>query len=156
MTLNWSTQKVKYFKENPDKLYSVYNANTPDEYEDLNAITKTLVFGTMIVGIGNLTYSTAPDFYARWKFYEHHDNLYLSKTYEDGEWKEILLTPEILVQHIGLSTNVSNLNDKEWLAKTIDSYKRTGDYTDMTAKTIKDFITNKKNEFEESFFLASK
>ena len=34
MSLDWSTQKVKYFTENPDSLWVKYNEGTPEEYEE--------------------------------------------------------------------------------------------------------------------------
>jgi hypothetical protein len=50
MSLNWSTQKVKYFDDNPDKLYVKISEGNPDEYEDVNDETKALIFGSMSVG----------------------------------------------------------------------------------------------------------
>ena len=37
MSLDWSTQKVKHFTDNPDDLWVKYNVGTKEEYEDVNA-----------------------------------------------------------------------------------------------------------------------
>lgn len=150
MALNWSVTKIKYFQDNPEELYFTYSKGSPDEYEDLNPITKALVFGSMIVGIGDLNYKTAPDFYARWKFHEDVDKLYLCERYQDNNWTKEYLTPEIMLRHLGLGTNVAFLNDKNWISKTLESLKRTGDDKEMNAKAIKTFLDEKKTEFENS------
>lgn len=155
MSLNWSTESIKYFNENPDKLWVKYREGQVDEYSDINAETKSLIFGTMAVGIGYIDYKNAPSFYARWKLMEKLDGLYLYSTWLDGESEKIYLTPDVLVKHFGLSTNVSKVSDKEWLDKYIKSYthevasgRRVNEYG---IQDMKKTIKTAKEEFENYF-----
>ena len=116
MSLNWSTQRVKYFNDNPDELWVKYCKDTPEEYEDVNAITKSLIFGSMAIGIGDITESNASDVYARWKIFEKYDDFSLGSQYnpETESYDKIFVSPEVILQHIGLSTNVSFETNAAW------------------------------------------
>ena len=118
MSLNWSTQRVKYFDDNPDKLYVKISEGNPDEYEDVNAETKGLIFGSMSIGFGTITEKNASEWYARWKMLENYDKYALcSVLREDGKYENVYLTPEIVIKHIGLSTNVSLVTTANWSKK---------------------------------------
>ena len=80
MSLNWSTEKVRYFKDHPDELWTKINVGKPHEQEDLNTETKSLVFGSMALGVGAITYKSAPDYYARWKFFYPQKEIYMKIT----------------------------------------------------------------------------
>ena len=115
MTLNWSTQKIKYFNDNPDKLYVKISKGNPDEHEDVNAETKGLIFGSMSVGFGTITEKNASEWYARWKMLETYDKYALcSVLSKDGKYEDVYLTPEIVIKHIGLNTNVSLVTTADW------------------------------------------
>lgn len=114
MSLDWSTQKVEYFSNNPDELWTKYRVGTPEEYEDLNAETKALVFGSMALGLGNITEANISDWYARWKMYEKYEDFYLYSFYDGETSTRTYLTPEVLIKHIGLSTNVSPETNAAW------------------------------------------
>ena len=116
MSLNWSTQKVQYFKDNPDELWRTYSKGTAEEYEDLNAETKSLVFGSMALGLSDITESNASEWYARWKMYEKYEDLYLYSFFneETNKYDRVYLTPDIIVKHIGLSTNASIETTTAW------------------------------------------
>lgn len=127
MTLDWNTTKVKYFNENPDELWVTYRKGTKEEHEDLNAETKALIFGTMSIGIGDLKYKTAPDFYARWKIMENYDRLYLYSEFvydenDNSELKYTYLTPDVVIKHLGLSTNVGYVSRTEWIRRYVKSH----------------------------------
>lgn len=157
MTLNWETKNIKYFENNPNELWTRINVGLPGEQDDLNAETKALIFGSMAVGIGNLNYKTAPEFYARWKFFEKYDNLYLFSTYNDGDIKHKYLTPNIVIKHLGLITNVSKESEASWVSRIFKAYcseKDRGYRSNTVSKEdIKEFLNNEKNEFENSFQL---
>ena len=148
MTLNWDTTKVQYFKDNPDDLYTVINRGTPDEYEDLNAETKSLVFGSMAVGIGNISISNASDWYARWKIYEKFDDFYLYGIVKDGEMEKVYLTPEILIKHINLVTNVSLESNALWVNRYFKAPSINKDNEKPTKNQIQTLIKEYKKEFE--------
>jgi hypothetical protein len=116
MSLNWSTQKVEYFKQNPDELWVKYRKGTPEEYEDVNAETKALIFGSMALGLGSITEKNASEWYARWKMYEKYAGFTLYSVYdkESNKINEVYLTPEVILKHIGLSMNVSDETTATW------------------------------------------
>lgn len=159
MTLDWNTTKVKYFNENPDELWVTYRKGTTEEYSDVNAETKALIFGTMAIGIGNLKFNNASDFYARWKIMEKYDNLYLYSQFvyrEDGTCEDGLqytyLTPDVVMKHLGLSTNVSYVSRTEWIKRYVkhranDKYIEIKPNLKDVTKLYAQFIT----EYEESF-----
>jgi hypothetical protein len=75
----------------------------PDtESGDLNPVTTTIIFGTMITGIGELTEQNAPEFYARLHLAEQ---LRGPLAY-NGHGEPITITPQYVKGHIGLKTNV--------------------------------------------------
>ena len=78
MTLNWSTEKVVYFKDNPDELWVDYERDRGESYSDVNAQTKSMIFASMAVGIGNLTDVNAKEWYARWKIMEKYDGIFFN------------------------------------------------------------------------------
>ena len=155
MSLDWSTQKVKYFTENPDSLWVKYNEGTPEEYEDVNAETKSLIFGTMAMGINNINYKNAPEFYARWKVFEKFDDLYLYSTYDGKESIKTYLTPDVLFKHLGLSTNANMETEAEWVRRIEKSFASGYRKIEASAKDIRNCIKDAKEEFE-SFFSTMK
>lgn len=155
MSLDWSTQKVKYFTDNPDDLWVKYNAGTKEEYEDVNAETKALIFGTMAMGINNINYKNAPDFYARWKVFEKFDDLYLYSTYDGKEVTKTYLTPDVIFKHFGLSTNANMETEAKWVQRIAKSFASGYRKTEASAKDIRDCIKDAKEEFE-SFFSTMK
>lgn len=155
MSLNWSTENVKYFKDHPDELWTKINVGMPGEQEDLNVETKSLVFGSMALGIGVINYKNAPDFYARWKMFEKYDNFYLYSTYDGKESIKTYLTPNVLIKHFGLTTNVSTESEAVWSKRMAKSFAqehaRGYKETLVTEKEIRAFLREAKIEFENSF-----
>lgn len=159
MTLDWSTKKIKHFNDNPDDLWVTYGKGTTEEYQDVNAETKALIFGTMAIGIGNLKYTNAPDFYARWKIMEKYDKIYLYSKFqyrEDGTCEDDLeytyLSPSVVMKHIGLSTNVGYVSKKDWISRYVKS--RANDKYIDEKPNIKDLDKMYKgfvDEFENGF-----
>ena len=156
MTLNWSTEKVKYFKDHPDELWITINKGKPGEQEDVNTETKSLIFGAMAVSIGSISYKSAPDYYARWKFYEKYDGFYLFSTYDGNEDIKTYLTPNVVVKHLGLSMNVETQTETVWVKRVAKSYAQDfkNGYKDqlITEAMIKKFLRGAKEEFENSFY----
>lgn len=147
MSLDWNTTKVQYFKDHPDELWVKIKTNF-DEYDDVNAETKALIFGSMAVGLGSITNANAPEWYARWKLLEEYDGLYLYRTFGEGTDEKVYLTPEVLLKHINLSTNVSNTTTAAWCKNFVrpSSFKSENRPTLEQAKAI---ITVRKMEFNK-------
>lgn len=147
MSLDWNASKIEYFKKNPDELWVKVKTNM-DEYDDVNAETKSLIFGSMAVGLGSITYSNSAEWYARWKLMEEYDGLYLYRTFGDGIDEKVYITPEVVLKHINLSTNVSNRSTSEWCKNFVKpgSFKLDNRPTLAQAKAL---ITVHKMQFEK-------
>jgi len=156
MPLVWNAERVKYFNDNPNELFTIYNPDTPEEYSDLNAITKSLVFGSMAVCIGNIKFSTAADFYARWKILEKFENTYLYYKVKDSDLVYVYLTPEVVMQHLGLTTNASERKKTDWINSMIRSWKNIEDLKHLTPANLGKFHKQFSNEFEESLLSIKK
>ena len=155
MSLNWTTEKVKYFKDYPDELWVKVNEGKPGEHEDVNVETKSLIFGSMALGIGSITYKSAPDYYARWKFFEKYDNFHLYSVWDGEETTYTYLTPQVVVKHFGLGTNVSTESESVWVKRIAKQYiqDHARHYRDnlVSENEIKAFLRQAKQEFEDSF-----
>lgn len=152
MPLTWDATKIKIYENDKDAIWQKYNVGTAEEYEDVNVELKSLIFGTMAVGIGNLKYTNAPDYYARWKIFEKYRHFSLYVWFEDDEKKEQLLTPEILKKYIGLSTNVSYESKKAWILRIVKSFAN-DKYTEDKPK-VKELTKQYEqyvSEFENAF-----
>lgn len=151
MPLTWDATKVKYFEENKDDLWYTYNAGTGEEYSDVNAETKALIFGAMAVGIGSIKISNAGDYYARWKILEEYDNHYVYSVFNENNEREIkLLTPDMLKKHINLSMNVSDEKKTSWITRIV-KYLNNNRETKLTVQEVTKFYNKMVQEFEDSF-----
>jgi hypothetical protein len=150
MPLNWSTEKVEYFKNNPDSLWVKYYKDTPEEYEDLNAETKSLVFGTMAVCMNSINWNKSAEFFARWSVLEKFDNFFLYSVYKEGMVLEkVYLTPQAVIKHIGLSTNATSKTTREWITHLYNSYVREGKHEGIARKDIQKAYDEAINKFND-------
>jgi hypothetical protein len=115
MPLNWNATEIQYFKDNPDELW-VKSKSFGEEYDDVNAETKSLIFGSMAVGIGRITETSAPEFYGRWKVLEKIDDICVTSVYDGTDIIKNYITPDIVSKHIGLSMNVIDISRTKWAA----------------------------------------
>lgn len=146
MSLNWNAEKVKYFEDNPDDLY-IHIKTEMDDYWDVNAETKSLIFGSMIVGLGSITESNIPDWYARWKVLEKLENYYLYYKVLDSEYEYVYISIPILEKHVGLCMNVSNEKEAGWCSRMAKHKFLNGNQ--YTANQIRSLVTVNKMEFDD-------
>lgn len=156
MSLNWSTEKVKYFKDNPDELWVKYRAGEVEEYDDVNIETKSLIFGTMAVCMNEITWSKAPEFYARWKVLEKLDNFYVYSTFLDGESVKTYLTPNMVVKHLGLGTNASRRTKTDWIYRLVESFKKEVNPRIFTVAEISKIMKEAEEEFVSKLSIVVK
>ena len=142
MSLNWDTRKVKYFEDHPDDLWIKVETDG-GFYDDLNGETKSLVFATMYVGIGNLTYDKLPEFFARQKVTEDLTDTYLYSAYDTTikDFVKYGITPSVLIKHMNLSTNVAYESQTDWVDKLVKivnrDYRKPGDQAVTKANVVK-------------------
>jgi hypothetical protein len=93
--------------ENGDELYNA-------DGTDLDGVTKTIVFATMNVGLGSITDENAGEFYARLTILDKLMGPFIT----DDNYKS-LLTPEVVIRHIGLKTNVAKESRPAWTKRVM-------------------------------------
>lgn len=151
MSLNWNTTKVKYFEENPDELWIKVDGHW-GSYDDVNVETKSLIFATMYLGIGDLSYDRLPEFFARQKIVEELTGQYLYSSYntETNDSVDHGITATMLLKHMNLSTNVAYETQTVWVNKMVKfynrDYRKPGDQEMSKAEVIK-----KIKEYKQMF-----
>ena len=105
MALTWDLTAVKDSKE----LCWVTDRNDKDKVE-MSAVTNTLVWSTMLIGINSITEKTSKAFYRRLiEFEVIHGKGFLV---EDGNFRQPTL--EEVRLHIGLKTNATVMDNRKW------------------------------------------
>jgi hypothetical protein len=112
MSLNWNVEKIKDYK-------NVCWIDGEDEGEAgddrrMNPVTETLIFGTMGVGLGNITARNVDEFAARFRILERIHGAFLYKPDGKGGTKDWLVSDEDFIMHIGLACNVSDESRSAW------------------------------------------
>ena len=129
MSLNWNLSAIPNYKTvcydripaegNEARLneggfmgpYWYVSKDDPTVLERMSVTTHTLIFATMSVCMGSITEKNAEEFFRR-----------LSEVESEGAFRksvdgDVPFTLEEVQAHIGLSTNVSTLNKREWNAR---------------------------------------
>jgi hypothetical protein len=146
MPLTWNVSEVDFYKDDLDSIWMKRDDGW-GEYDDVVPELKALIFGSAAVAIGHLTEKTAPDFYARWKFLEKVDGLYVTAQMgEDGLWNNQYITPYIVKKHIGLATNVSTRSNAEWVKNILRNDKS----IKYSSPEVKAMLTVSALEYKES------
>tara|TARA_R110000824_G_scaffold3224_1_gene14918 strand:+ start:1079 stop:1450 length:372 start_codon:yes stop_codon:yes gene_type:complete len=109
MSLNWNAQDVHDFEVLHD-----------DEAQW--AITKAIVFRTMLTNMGKITEKNCEEFYTRIALCDECLGPTLVLEAEDGEMKHYFITLADVKRRIGLETNVSEHSKAKfngWLVRTL-------------------------------------
>ena len=118
MSLDWDVTKCKNSK-----------ALTSDEEWP---VTQALIWLTMGTGIGNISKTNAPEFYARIHLLEQLDGTWLQSIGEEGTKTDRPITPEDVCKRIGMKTNVFPMETRaKWLKRVS---------TRVFDKSIQEFI----------------
>jgi hypothetical protein len=96
----------------------------------ISLVTETIIFATMNTGIGEITEDNAAEFYARASLWES-----VFGAARGNDKGEILITPQEVRDHIGLTTNVfPRESDTKWRKRVMEYAlsERTRKYTRAT------------------------
>lgn len=104
MALNWNIEKCDNYKELTE--------------EPEWSFTNSLIYGSMFVGIPEITKDNYKEFYARYHLMEALNGTFLM---EDGG-KPLFLTLEQVKRRIGLSTNASRYTRKQFTDMKVKRY----------------------------------
>lgn len=128
--------------------YYVEGKSDPDKKFDyrkgdriMNPVTNALIWATIGLGIGKFTADNIAEVAFRMKV---TDGLYgkpVQERQEDGSWKARSITLQELVDHIGLSTNVSFEKRVTWITRLGNNQVRDTEYA------IKELARKKMTEF---------
>jgi hypothetical protein len=107
MSLNWDMQKVADLESLHDE------ATNPWGWP----ISKAIIFGTMSIGVGEISEKTLPEVVARFEFYQDVVGALLLN--EHGQPRRV--TAADLKRRVGLRTNVSKEPEGKWVKRLADS-----------------------------------
>lgn len=110
MSLNYWFDKIDNYKE------VVWIPTPTDENPDevtMNPVTNALIFGSISVGLGEITDKNIDEWVARFRIIEKLHGHMLVK----GDGTPWFVTNEEFVAHIGLRTNVSNESRAQWMRR---------------------------------------
>ena len=102
MSLNWQIDSIKDYK-----------TVCWMENGEMNPVTNVLIWGTISVGIGQITDKNVDEFAARFRIIEKLDGPFLIAREE----KRRYVTDEEFIAHIGLSTNVHTETRAKWASR---------------------------------------
>ena len=114
MSLNWDISKVK----NKDDV--CYERKTIDGVEDdyLSTVTEQLIWSTMIVDLPGITEANAAEVWERINMYEMCCGpMRYNYDTETKKRTPVYFTKKDILNHVGLSTNVSSKTRKQFLTK---------------------------------------
>jgi hypothetical protein len=115
MSLNWNIKSVKDCKT------TCYIGNEDDR--TLNPTTETLIWATMIVGIGDLSQKNAEEFWFRLAIYEKlHGGL--RRKWEGLNVEPVFFTAKDVQDHVGLHTNAGFQTRHAWMKHTLETVHR--------------------------------
>lgn len=135
MALNWRIDTIEDFhnvcwipikpEELKDEKYihsTTYHNEEKNEAGVLNPVTNQLIWGTMIIGMGQITKKNWEEFYWRIHFYEKTLGTFLNH-YVDDKPTSYYITPKDIHNHIGMSTNADTITKAKYIRKVADIHR---------------------------------
>lgn len=89
-----------------------------------DGVTDTLIFATMIVGMGEITEKNAAEFWDRLDLIQHLNGPLMDGTDSEGKSTPVAVTFEDVQNHIGLRTNVALETWAKFLKRNVDGWKQ--------------------------------
>lgn len=113
MALNWDTEKI----ENHEEICWERREATPTQAAGryLKPLTEAFIWTSISIGIGQWNEVNAAEVYARLKIIEALDGSFIMRMNDDtGKFEQHRISPQDVIDHIGLSVNVSYESRKDW------------------------------------------
>jgi hypothetical protein len=120
MSLNWNLTKIKNHK---NLCWHIAAQDDPGRGivkgdKVLSGTTETLIFSTMIIGIGKITEKNWREFFSRISLHE----AVFGRLRINGKGAPIRFKPEEVKSHIGLECNVVYDSDAKWLKRLYQAH----------------------------------
>lgn len=120
MSLNWNVSNI----ENSESVCFFTHHNEDGELRRrLTQSTESLIFLTMVVGLGRITESNYKEFYKRIALFERLRGCVRVKKSDSGKFVDDPYTLEDIRQHIGLTVNVSDEKPDAWRKRILKSWE---------------------------------
>jgi len=124
MALNWNVGKVKDFKT------VCYNADGK-----VNAVTETLIWASMIIGVSDITEKNAEEFFFRISMREKLHGA-LRRDWSGENPVDVFVTWDEVKAHIGLGTNATNMTRAKFVKHTVNMFERDMVFIVRNAETV--------------------
>lgn len=124
MALNWNVGKVKDFKT------VCYNADGK-----VNAVTETLIWASMIIGVSDITEKNAEEFFFRISMREKLHGA-LRRDWSGENPVDVFVTWDEVKAHIGLGTNATNMTRAKFIKHTVNMFERDMVFIVRNAETV--------------------
>jgi len=124
MALNWNVGKVKDFKT------VCYNADGK-----VNAVTETLIWASMIIGVSDITEKNAEEFFFRISMREKLHGA-LRRDWSGENPVDVFVTWGEVEAHIGLGTNATNMTRAKFIKHTVNMFERDMVFIVRNAETV--------------------
>jgi hypothetical protein len=124
MALNWNVGKVKDFKT------VCYNADGK-----VNAVTETLIWASMIIGVSDITEKNAEEFFFRITMRERLHGA-LRRDWSGENPVDVFVTWDEVKAHIGLGTNATNMTRAKFVKHTVNMFERDMVFIVRNAETV--------------------
>jgi hypothetical protein len=118
MSLDWEIGDIEDYEN------VCWNENEQTGEKNMSAITHSLIFSTIGIGINKITSENIYDFYNRSILIANVYGMPLNEFPEDGDIIRRNYTFEEIEQHIGLWTNASNISDKDFMKNMVKAQTR--------------------------------
>jgi hypothetical protein len=106
-------------------MFPVPYYDTEDGFFLMSSTTHSLIFLTMAVGISSITKRNWTTFYGRVAAEEAIHGARQNTWNEDTqEYEALLITPQDVLKHVGLSTNSGDMTVAQWRKNLLDGFVR--------------------------------
>jgi hypothetical protein len=143
MPLTWDIGNTKAYAKNPEGVW------VKDEYghDNVRGDIQTFIFWGGVVGYGRITEANAADYYGRSKAVEAMSQSPMMYEWrEDGERYNLYITPAMVDEMVGLSTNHSTYSITEWANNAV---KYGNNQAEIPLKVIKAIVTTEAWNYEQ-------
>lgn len=142
MALHWNISNTNIYKANPDDCFVIGQ----DGEKRLRPDIEVFIFWGGAVNFSNITEKNAAEYYGRSKAVEALQDGPMMHKWVGDERESVYVTPKMVQDMIGLSTNHSTYNTTEW-ATSIAKYGN--NVVKMPAKVIRAIVTCEMWNYEQ-------
>ena len=142
MPLHWDISNTNAYKANPDDCFVIGQ----DGEKRLRPDIEVFVFWGGVVNLGTITASNVAEYYGRSKAIEALQDGPMMGKWVGDKREPVYVTPSMVQDMIGLSTNHSTYSTTEWCERIA---KYGNNVVEMPAKVIRALVTYEAWKYEQ-------